>query len=401
MKGPSLIATRGWTSEEAEHVFARCRDLAADLGRADDASWSSYQLATLYEVRGEYPRSEAIMEEMMAAPAPPDGGPAIVDAHELLSCSLLHQGVFERALDVAERGAEAVNDLPSNRFVAAYGDDPWIGCHTWAALAKWHLGHPDAAARRAARTVALARERRPRHGLPKALIYAAAVAQSRRDLEETLRLAAEGVEEAERRGFRYWTAMGMMLRGWATAAGGGAEEGIAELRRGIERARITGARMDDAYFLGLLADALVGAGEPRQALDVLREALEAVPRGGRFFFDAELHRLRAEASGRSARTRRPRPPRGRALEVAREQGGRSLELRAAMSLGRLLRDTGRPREAQALVAAAYGGFEEGFDTPDLREAAAFLAWGAPAPRQDPRPRRSATPGAATSASPTR
>jgi DNA-binding SARP family transcriptional activator len=381
VKGPSLIATQGWTSDEVERVFARCRDLATGLGRAEDASWSSYQLATLYEVRGEYPRSEAIMEEMMAAPAAPDGGPAVVDSYELLACSLLHQGAFERALDVAERGAEAFDELPGNRFVAVYGDDPWIGCHSWAALAKWHLGHPDAAAERASRSVSLARERRHRHGLPKVLVYAAAVAQSRRDIGGTLRLAAEGVEAAARRGFRYWTAMGMMLRGWATAAGGDAEEGIAELRSGIERARITGARMDDAYFLGLLADALVGAGEPARALDVLREALEAVPRGGRFFYDAELHRLRAEALRALGDDEEAEAAARRALEVAREQGGRSLELRASMSLGRLLRDTGRPIEARELVATAYGGFEEGFDTPDLLEAAAFLARQAPTPNR--------------------
>ncbi len=341
------------------------------------------------------------MEEMAAAPAPPEGGPALVDSHELLACSLLHQGAFDRALDVAERGAEGFDELPGNRFVAAYGADPWLACHSWAALAKWHLGRPEAAAARASRSVSLARERRPQHGLAKVLVYAAAVAQSRRDLEATLRLAAEGVEEAERRGFRYWTAMGRMLRGWATAAGGGAEEGIAELRRGIELARITGARMDDAYFLGLLADALVGAGQPAQALDVLREALEAVPRGGRFFFDAELHRLRAEALRALGEDEEAEAAARRALEVARGQGGRSLELRAAMSLGRLLRDTGRPREAQALVAAAYGGFEEGFDTPDLREAAAFLAAGGPRSAPRTRPRRFATPAAASSASPTR
>ena len=179
--------------------------------------------------------------------------------------------------------------------------------------------------------------------------------------------------------------MGMVLRGWATAAGGAADEGIAELRSGIERARIVGARMDDTYFLGLLADALVGAAQPAQALDALREALEAVPRGGRFFYDAELHRLRAEALRALGDDEEAEAAARRALDVAREQGGRSLELRAAMTLGRLLRGTGRPREAQALVAAAYGGFEEGFDTPDLRDAAAFLAREAAAPRADDTP----------------
>jgi DNA-binding SARP family transcriptional activator/predicted ATPase len=393
LAGPAHIATQGWSSPEAERAFARCRELAAELGRPEEASWSNYQLATLFEVRGDYPDSEAIMEEMLAGPAPLDGGPAAVDSHELLACSLLHQGVFDRALDTAERGAEASDDAPGNRVIAVYGDDPGIACHSWAALAKWHLGHPDAAARRAARSLALARDRRHQHGVAKTLVYAAAVAQSRRDVEETISLAGEGIAAGQARGFRYWTAMGMVLRGWARAAGGAPGEGVAEIRSGIDLARSTGARMDDAYFLGLLADGLIAAGEPAAALDVLREAMDAVPRGGRFFYDAELHRLRAEALRALGDDEDAEAALRRALAVARDQGGRSLELRAALSLGRLLRDTGRPKEAQAVVAAAFGGFEEGFDTPDLAEAAAFLAGGPgpEAPAVPGRPPRSASP----------
>lgn len=63
----------------------------------------------------------------------------------------------------------------------------------------------------------------------------------------------------------------------------------------------------------------------------------------------------------------------RALAVAREQQAKSLELRAAMSLARLLRDQGRRAEARELLAPVYGWFSEGFDTLDLKEAKALLA----------------------------
>ncbi|HSJ73566.1 MAG TPA: BTAD domain-containing putative transcriptional regulator, partial [Miltoncostaeaceae bacterium] len=245
--GPAHIASQGWSSPEAERIFIRCRELATELGRAEDASWSHYQLATLYEVRGDYPRSEAIMEEMLAAPAGAGGGPAPVDSHELLACSLLHQGAFDRALDSAERGAEAPGDAAGNPYSAVYGEDPWIACHSWAALAKWHLGHPDAAARRAERSLALARERPNQHGLAKVLAYAAAVAQSRRDVGEAMALADEAIAAAASRGFPSWSGMGQVLRGWARAAAGD-DDGIAEIRSGIAVARATGARMDDAYY---------------------------------------------------------------------------------------------------------------------------------------------------------
>jgi predicted ATPase len=63
----------------------------------------------------------------------------------------------------------------------------------------------------------------------------------------------------------------------------------------------------------------------------------------------------------------------RALEVARRQEAKSLELRAAMSLARLWQQQGKPAEAHKLLLPIYGWFTEGFDTADLQEAKALLA----------------------------
>ena len=62
-----------------------------------------------------------------------------------------------------------------------------------------------------------------------------------------------------------------------------------------------------------------------------------------------------------------------ALSLARQQGARSYELRAATSLARLRRDQGRRREALDLLAPVHAWFTEGFDTPDLKDAEALLA----------------------------
>jgi predicted ATPase len=61
-----------------------------------------------------------------------------------------------------------------------------------------------------------------------------------------------------------------------------------------------------------------------------------------------------------------------ALAVARQQSAKSSELHAATNLARLWRDQGRRDEARDLLAAVYGWFSEGFDTPVLKEAKALL-----------------------------
>jgi adenylate cyclase len=93
--------------------------------------------------------------------------------------------------------------------------------------------------------------------------------------------------------------------------------------------------------------------------------------------EAELHRLRGEVllSGAAgpARAAAAEASFARALELARRQGARSLELRALLSRACLLRRQGRAAEARAPLAEAYAGFSEGFDTPDLRQARELVA----------------------------
>jgi predicted ATPase len=128
-------------------------------------------------------------------------------------------------------------------------------------------------------------------------------------------------------------------------------------------------------YLALLAEALTRANQTEQALEAIDNALAAVSATRENFYLAELHRLR----GVLLRRLRPQQNEARAeseclqaLEIAKSQGARSLELRAATSLGHLWRDQGKRTEAHDLLAPIYGWFTEGFDTPVLKDAKALL-----------------------------
>jgi hypothetical protein len=152
--------------------------------------------------------------------------------------------------------------------------------------------------------------------------------------------------------------------------------------------------MRQTFHLALLADSLKAGDQIEEGLAAAAEALALVETTGERFYEAELHRLRGEllrrqgggegrrcpAEPAAARPRDPGWPRlaeaeacfRRALDVARRQGAKSLELRAALSLARLLRDRGELAEGPRLLAATFGGFTEGWDTPDLQDTRAFL-----------------------------
>jgi predicted ATPase len=176
-------------------------------------------------------------------------------------------------------------------------------------------------------------------------------------------------------GFRMWLGLGTVNYGWALAEQGHLAEGIQQMRAGLAELRSAGCMscLYRPHYLGLLARALADAGEVDEGLRVLAEALAAAADIGERAHEAELHRLRGElllmGPGDEAQAEACY---ARALDVARGQSARSLELRAAMSLGRLWQAQGRTGEARQMLTEVYGWFTEGFDTCDLKEAKALI-----------------------------
>jgi DNA-binding SARP family transcriptional activator/pimeloyl-ACP methyl ester carboxylesterase/predicted ATPase len=364
---PARFAVEGWESPAGERSLVRARELAERLQARDELGTALFLLATMYELRGEYRRSETLLETTLELPQAP-----AVDSREVLACSLFHQGAFDRALGEAERGAN-MWDGAISPLTAAYGDDPGLTCHTWAALSMWFLGRPDEARRRVEAAIELARERPTAPGQAVTLGHAAMLAQLQGEPEIALRRAEEAIAVARRGGFALRLAHGRIMRGWATAALGDPVAGIAELEEGLAASRSTGARMDDPYYLGLLADARLRAASGSDALTDLSEALSLVEASRTFFYEPELHRLRGDALLALGRRGDAAAAFERARERARAAGSPPLELRAAVSLARLQFDEGStPADAARLLREPYSAFPEGVDSDDLRYARSLL-----------------------------
>jgi predicted ATPase len=170
------------------------------------------------------------------------------------------------------------------------------------------------------------------------------------------------------------SALGRILQGGADARKGEATTGIARIRDGLAAAEATGTRSNRPFYLTLLAEALALAGKIEEGLAALDDALADAAVSGATGWNAEIHRLRGELTGRLPY---PDPAKAEdsfrtALAIAREQGTRGYELRAATSLARLWRGQGRRGEARELLERVYAWFTEGFDTADLKEAKALL-----------------------------
>jgi predicted ATPase len=191
----------------------------------------------------------------------------------------------------------------------------------------------------------------------------------------------ERVEElaalANNEGFAFWAAMATIWGGWVVAVQGRPTEGIAQILQGLTARGATGARTSHGSRLALLVEAYGKAGQVKEGLRVVAEALIQADTTGERVYEAELHRLQGEL------LLHQEPPDAvqaercfqQALAIARRQQAKSLELRAAVSLSRLWQQRGQRAAAYELLTKVYSWFSEGFDTADVQEATALLeAW---------------------------
>ena len=181
--------------------------------------------------------------------------------------------------------------------------------------------------------------------------------------------AEAAVALATEQGFPLWAAMGTILRGWALAMQGQGEEGMAQVRQGIAAWRATGAALLVPYFCTVLAEVSAHLGHTEDGLQALAEAHTLVEQHEERWWEAEVCRLRGVLL-----LRQPGTPQAeaeawlqRALDVARRQEAKSLELRAAMSLSSPLAAAGQAgRSACSCWRRSTAGSPRGLTPPTSR-----------------------------------
>ncbi len=372
MRGPALVATRGFSDPEPEAAFRRACELSREIDDREGVSSALFGLAALMEFRGDYRTTQALLTERRALLEDRCDSAVAVSACELMACSTFHNARFAESImeaDQAIAGYVAQRDM---QLVAFLGENPLVSCHCWAGRALWFLGRPDDAVARLEQALRAAED--ADHSFARALAHEH-MARLREHRDEPT-LARDHAEQAivlgEAYGFPYRVASGLVMRGWARAVLGDPAEGVADIERGLAGCRALGAVLEYPYYLALLAKAHVAAGRPSAAMAVLEEALaQARVRDG-FFYEAEILRLIAqlrlpddEAGGEQALRS--------ALSVARANGGIASETRAAVDLARLWLRRDRPAEAEQVLRGLNPPLNERPPSPAVAAAAELLA----------------------------
>jgi predicted ATPase len=390
--GVPLIATKGYAAPEVERVYARARELCQQVGETFQLFPVLSGLYAFYVVRAELQTARELAEQFMHLAQSVQDPPLLLEAHLALGINLFYLGKLAPTRAHLEQAVALYNPQQHRSHAFLYGGaDSGVACLSYAAWSLWMLGYPDQALKRIHEALTLARELSHPFSLAFALFFAAMLHQYRRKGQLAQERAEAAVALSTEQGFPYLLARGTILRGWVLAEQEEGEKGIAQMRQGLAAWQATGAELGRPAFLALLAEAYGKMGQVEEGLTVLAEALAVVDKGGERFYEAELYRLKGELllaqEGKNqkpvlslvegARGKREKVAEAgecflKAIEIARRQSAKSLELRAVMSLARLWQQQGKRDEARQMLAEIYSWFTEGFDTADLKEAKELL-----------------------------
>ena len=373
--GPVFMATKGYAAPDVEQTYARAQMLCQQIGETPQLFPTLRGLCRYYRNRGVLPTARALGEQLYRL-AQHDAEPTpLLEAHEVLGDTLFYLGEYATARTHLEQGSALIDPAVQRTLLLHHDTAPGVRCLSLAAQTLWCLGYPAQALRRSQEALALAHELDHPQSLSSARHYAAFLHQRRRETSVVQVQADTLLSLATAQGFRFFVGLGTCWRGWALAAQGQDEVGIAQIQQGLAALLAIGQRNAWLQLLVLLAEAAGHAGEVNEGLRLLAEALTGFEESGRGDMLAEAYRLQGELLLRQATPDAAQAEAcfQQALAVARRQQAKSWELRAAMSLSRLWQQQGKQAEARALLAPVYGWFTEGFDTADLQEAKALLA----------------------------
>jgi class 3 adenylate cyclase/tetratricopeptide (TPR) repeat protein len=383
--GAALLVTKGWWVPEAGKAFSRARELCQQKEEDPRLYRVLSGLHSFHLVRGEHPTALAYTDELIALADRFRNGAMQADAHLLSGFSKFFMGEFADAHSSLELciGYHA-RQRHLNIGLGAADQDPLMSALCYDAMTLWFLGHPDQAAKRAGESLERARELGSPFTLTWCLSQLGMYYTIRRDFDAAEKTTTEGLSLARKHGLAFLEAQILAYRLIGSAAQGkfgqtadraSTESGYAEV----------GYELAHTWARSILAQGFASVGQIDTALALIAQSAALVERNQERYVESEVDRIKGELTLLQAkdlsnmsdevRTAASAAEQSfmKAIEVARRQRAKSLELRATVSLARLLRDTDRRNQGRATLAEIYNQFTEGLNTPDLKDAKSLRA----------------------------
>lgn len=411
--GLSLMTVRGFAATDTQQTYLRALELSQQLGDDGQLFRVQFGLSIVYVVRAEYEKAHYFAAQSLVVAARLADTAMLVQAHWVLALSLQYQGEFIAARQHLEQCISLYDHKLHAAHAFLYGG---VLNHAHLGRLLLFLGYAEQAQTTGLVALRVAEESRHPVAICNVYTIAFSIEALHRNYAKICEMAESMLRYVEEHGLPYYAGIGKIMRGWASAMQGEAEDGIRLMRIGMAELQAAETEQQRANYLGLLAEALCKAGRIAEGVKAVNEALQATEETGERFSEAELHRIKGDLLLRSAaagegwetigdnrtkinfqatalnltvgESRNTESEPGaiidesvrseaeacyqKAIATAQRQHAKWFELRAAMSLAHLWIKVERRTEARELLSQIYSWFTEGFDKPDLIAAKDLL-----------------------------
>lgn len=372
-RGAPMVTVKGYASEEIKRNYLRAKELSTEKSDSEQHFLSVWGLWVFHLVRGPLVTACDLAEQLLSLAKNEQHPDLLIRAHESVGSTYFFLGRFDEAKAYL-LAAKSLYDPARHRSQALpYTQDPGITARIMLARALWILGEVDQVEALSREAIGMARELEHPFTLAFTLTTVAWTYSTLRDTEKTLNLSEEAIALSTKYSFEVPLAWATSMQGWAMAEKG-EEEGLGRLVNGLSATRATRASLNNTYTLALLAGVYLRKKQIEEGLNVIKEAQELTVTQGERCWQAELFRLNGEllleqfepavSAAEQCFTE--------ALKVAQDQRASMLELRAAVSMARLLRKLNRLDAAKLVLHSACSRFQKRVANPDLIEARNIL-----------------------------
>ena len=373
--GIPLIAVRGYAAAETREAFSRACTLCLNLGSPPEYFQALFGLWGHSWMGGKNDEALAMANEFLAKSRDASDGILLMVAHRVMGSTLLTIGEFERSRRHFEESIALSKTERRQSVYTLYMVEPQVASLLLLSWDLWFLGYPDQSLARVSEALALAQDLSQPYSIAFAHYMTSVVHLLRGDPVRALESAERSLEMSREQRFSLYVLLSTISRGRALGGLGRVQEAVTEIQKGIAEAHRTGVGFMLPMMYGWLADVYFQSGDHEIAASIVEQTLREISDATGRSWEAELHRQRAEMllTGNPSKIAEAESHFKNAIELARRQNSKSLELRAAMSLARLLRHQERIDQAREMLEPIYHWFEEGAATSDIRRARDFLA----------------------------
>jgi predicted ATPase len=370
--GAVLFAVKGQAAPETGRAYARARELWERLGSPAEFLQAPYGESRYHVFRGELDLARRLDESLLRLSRYRNDSAGLILGHFSSGRNLMFAGRFASSRSHLEEVLALYDPMSDSSLAHQTGIYPHVNSQGLLGIVLFCLGFPDQALARSIAAVTEARRLAHLPSLCAGLTNGTTVLSLLGDNAAVDDWTDQIVAVTTEQGFPVWRAQGIIFRGWVKVKSGDVVEGISLMDSGLSAYGTTGAEAWMPHFLALLARAHEIAGQVEESVTLFDQALQIVERTGQRWLAAELNRLKGQLVLRQGHPEAAEQLFNKALSIAREQNAKLWELRAAVSLARLLRDQRCHTEARDLLAPICRWFTEGFDTQDLKVAKALL-----------------------------